>query len=289
MTPIKGVVITLTTDITPEQQFRAFVSAAKTAAEASRMVVCAVTAYLLNVNYFRTAKDEDYLSKAAAVDYMKAQLPKHDIKGGMLDIYVSRGADVYSRITATGSKFKPLIQELVKLKDPDKVVARLFKWMDGEVGWKSLKDISVSLGYSTGKTATGGEKGKKTAPATKVENLGTSVANVIEKVVGDNKNKVTNTQVNQVIAKKVGDPLDLAMQGIREYAARPDADPDKLHSIIKLVEKVVDQLIERQKAQKARVAKLKKATPGKSKEFYAAQVKKEGAPAQSAAVHSPSI
>lgn len=296
MTPIKGQVITLTTNVKPDAQFRAFISAAKTAASASRMMVCGALAYLLNVNYFRTGKDELYLSRDAATTYLKEQLPKQaDVKGGMLDIYISRASDLYGRITAPGgSKFKPLIQELVKLTDPDKVVNRLFKWMDQEAGIKSLTDLSMQLGYSVGSNApTGGTKGTKQTAAKRVESLGTSVATIMDKVVGDKKNHVTSTQVNQVIAKKVSDPLDLAMQGIRAYAASPDADPDKLEAIIKLVSKMVDEITARQKKIAATAKKIQQSAKGKhvgkAAALVAAKAQVTGAGAGSGAVHAPAV
>ena len=246
------------TSITPADQFRVVISAGKAVAEASRYMVASIIGYLLNVSHFRDNKDKEYLSKSSALEFLSVQICKQaDLSEKMVNIYTGLADDLYSRMVK-GKMFLPVVQDCSKCTDPVKVADRLFKWIEQDWKAKSLSDLRQALGYSVGKR-TGGSAGQKKTTTEKVATLQTSVAS-IEKLVADPKSKVQPSQVHTAMAKAVTDPLDLAMQAIRQYASRPDADPDKLEAVIKTITKVVDELEKRL----AKQAKVHKATLDRS-------------------------
>ena len=247
------------TTIGAADQFRIVLSAAKSAADASRMLVCACIAYLLNVNHYRDSKHKDYQSRKLACEFMKNQIAAQaGIKGGMLDIYVNSADDVYSAMIV-GKSYRPVVSECAGLADPVKVMERLFRWMDAEQGIKSLTALRIKLGYSVGSSApTGKKKGQKETATEKVNNLANAVAS-IEKLAADTKSGITAKDVHVKMAAAVSDPYDLAVQAFTRIATLPNPDIDRMEAVLKTLHRILDSLLAK------RFIKMPKVTAAKPK------------------------
>lgn len=280
------------TSVAPADQFRIVVSMGKAAGEAARALVASLIAYMLNVNHFRSAKDDDYMSLQDIREYIRKELPKQaDISDQMVSVYLNVAADFYGRVTK-GKMFLPVVQNVAKATNAEKACGVLIDWFDKDWKAKSLEDLRKALGYSTGRK--GQAPAKPATAAKRIENVATQIEKVVELTQGP-KAKATTTQVSQAIAAKVADPLDLAMQSIRNYANRPDADPDKLFGVIKLVERLVDDLTTRIEKQAKAAKAAKKAEAGKVQAKKArvpkphVVAKTTGSNAGASVVHTPSI
>lgn len=235
-----------TAAIQPEVAMRNFVAFAKAWRGATISMVCAATNYLL-VSCYLVADEKSRLTVNDAMDEMRKQIKAAaGIKGDMLGLYVTRAKALYQVLTE-GNKYPAIVQDIAKfpntVEGTEKATAHLAGYLETNWNVASLRALSAFLGYRlpVARQQPGGDANK--SPSQQVAN---TVVNAIKAATAKaTANKVPASVEAKAIANTVPDPLLLAREAIRRYAATDKADPSDLLDLIKTIEAMVDDITKR--------------------------------------------
>lgn len=210
------------------------------AREAALLAAYSVTCYLLCVHHFRKADDKEYRTVSDAVEYFKKELAKQTpVKGGMLDRYVNTGRELYSKLVA-GNMFLPLLQRMGSLDDKTagEMPEILRDYLAENTKIKSLSDLMVTLGYSTGHKKPGQSAGgvkPSDAPAKAATSVKSMIAKAAEAKGAD------GTKAELAVAREVANtfqsPVILARQAIERIA-----NPAELKALADFITAHIDSL-----------------------------------------------
>lgn len=205
--------ITLIAKVDAADMLRNFVQTAKAAHTASLALVCSAVGYLFLVNHFKDADADGYQNRGDATAYLKEQLAKQaDVKGGMLDIYVSRADALYGKIKDSTKLFGATIKQISECEKPAEISELLTKWLNDNWKIKSLSELSSQLGYRTGRENQGGDRNLTPERAiTRIDN----VMKAVEKIAGAGKGKVKESEVAQHVVAAVKKPIVFVEEAIK--------------------------------------------------------------------------
>lgn len=208
--------------VTADNILRNVVQSARAARTAALQLVCSCAVFLINVNHFHEPDTDGFMNRDKAITYLKDQIAAQaHVKGGMLDIYVSRADALYSAIKGSVTKFAGTIKHIGDAKDADTAVKIMMDWL--EDNWKitSLADLSKQLGYKTGNEERGGDN--KLTPQKAVERIENTFS-AISKITGAGAGHIPEKTVAQAVALQVSNKLVLAREAVRQINNMDDLD-----------------------------------------------------------------
>lgn len=272
------------TELRPETTF-AYVLKAAGAARSAALTFCySVTAYMLNVNHLQPKDSDLFMSKDAAQKYIKEQIDKQaNVKGRMLDHYVSTGVALYDKLIGPGGKptslGAPIVKLMAEAANKEEDIAEVVDALDNLVGKntkvQSFRDLSVQMGFKSFAPRETGTKEKTANDAIKqLTNAITSVEK--NRAEGKIKGGLTETKVVETVAMTVSDPINLARAALERLAkvdVTSDDALDRILDLVKLAQKVADAAEAAWEAREKAAKAEKKAKKGKAIPKIAAKAK----------------
>lgn len=184
--------------VTPADMLKSAIQHGKALHTQALTFVYASAAWMLTVSHFKSSKDDGYMSRADAKEYIGKQLQEQTgVKNRMLYNYLSPADNLVSALTGSTKMFAPIIQQLGLAKTPDDMVKIIHGWVDNTKGRKiaSLNDLHEALGYAAKKT----EKPAPLTSAKAVDQVTNIMARIEEKLGG----KLQESKVGAAIIEKV--------------------------------------------------------------------------------------
>jgi hypothetical protein len=234
-----------------------YVGTAQTHIASGVLLVASGVAYMLNVNYFRDATDEQYLPKGRAIEEMKAQIAKHTGQIGtqMLGQYYRNTQAVFDAVTKSPKKYAGMLEDFASKSKPDAAAEVLNKWLVS-LGATSHRKLSTMLGYKTGNEKPAQPEG---TPGTRLQD---TVAKAIQRIE-NSEDFAEVRQPQHAMAKAIANavsevsPIVLAAEAIQR--AKSMAQVSDLDTLLDLAT-TINSLIETLSAQADKPVKAKPVT-----------------------------
>jgi hypothetical protein len=249
----KGVPTITAAACTPERAMRAVIKAGMGASTAALSLVCACAGFYIVTNMLQEPGTDAYLSKGKAGEQIREHLESNTNVGGkMLQIYESRAAALFDKITDSRKKFSGLIERIGAEANEDAIVGMIQQWLENDFKVTSLNQLNAKLGFATAPEAPPTDAERIKAAPDRV----TKAIQSVEKLVSDKK--LSEQVVARAAANAVSNPLALAKEAVTRFVMLPDADVDLLLDFAKFIDKQASALTDRlDKAEK----KAAKSTP----------------------------
>lgn len=186
--------------VTPADMLKRTVQLGKATHTAALDFVYAAAAYILLVSHFKSTKDEGYLNRSDAREYLEKQLASDiGIGARMIYKYLSP-ADVLVK-ALTGKMFGPTVEALGKAKTPEEMTRLIASWIDQVKGKRhvALNDLHESLGMSHKKPAD--QQRANVTPLVMAERIGGTIERAFENVKGLKDSAVAQQVVAHVKSK----------------------------------------------------------------------------------------
>jgi hypothetical protein len=230
-----------------------YVGTAQTHIASGILLVSAGVAYMLNVNYFRDATDDQYLPKGRAIEEMKAQIAKHTGQIGtqMLAQYYRNTQAVYEAVVKSPKKYAGMLEDFASKAKPDAAAEVLNKWL-ASMGATSHRKLSTMLGYKTGNEKAKAEEG---TPLTRLQE---QVQKAVSRIEGSDEFSEVR-QPQHAMAKAIANsltevsPIVLAAEAIQRAKGMAQiSDLDTLLDLATTINALIETLSAQTKEQKAK-------------------------------------
>jgi hypothetical protein len=173
-------------------------------------------AFILLVSHFTDSKADGYMTRSAAVDYLKEQIREQTgVKNRMLDQYVNVSTKIAGLLMGSAKMFTPTLQQVGLAETPEAVTQILHSWWESAKNKKieNMADLNESLGYAAPKErSTGGR-------VITAENAGTRVQTLLEtiheNVIGNGRGKLPEKMLAAPIMEKITSKGDFLVEAIR--------------------------------------------------------------------------
>ncbi len=211
--------------VQPDDALRRVVQLGKVVYGAALDMCWSAAFFLLLVNHFKDSKDQGFMSKSDAREYLEKKLQEQTgVKNRMLANYVATASQISSAITDNLKLFAPTVQQLANAATAEEGATILANWYQKEKGRKieSMRQLMEALGESKPKRA----RVVSVTPQKAAERIGNAITAMETKAADKGKAQAAaaDRAVIQTVVEKVQSKLSLVVEAIKRLTQAAELD-----------------------------------------------------------------